>query len=72
MTTQDRTGERLRLSSASPSLGLWILVLAIGAGTAVMSIQAGSVQWDGLITAALVVGAIALLSRIRGWPFWPW
>lgn len=63
---------RDRLSTSSPTMALWILVLAVGAGTVVMSIQAGELQWDGLLAMALVVALIWVLARVRGWHFWPW
>jgi hypothetical protein len=72
MTTQGKIRERLQLSASSPTVALWILVLALGAGTAVMSLQAGSIQWDGVVATAIVVGVIWILARFRGWHFWPW
>lgn len=70
--THGRNRDRLQLSASSPTVPLWILVLAMAAGTAVMSLQAGAVQWDGVVATAVVIAAIAILARLRGWHFWPW
>ena len=72
MATHGRMHDRMLVAANAPTIALWILVFAIGGGTAVMSVQAGAVAWDGVLATAAVVAVIAVLARVRGWHFLPW
>lgn len=72
MATHGKLHDRMLVASNAPTIALWILVLALGAGTLVMSLEAGAVAWDGVLATAVVIAVIAILARVRGWHFLPW